>query len=111
MPIWLAGGDKGKQPGSSRTGSHLNLCGICVSALSSSAGPYKQRASSPAQLRFELRNGSLHIDHLLGHPAVHYEVLAGDEAGLVGDQKSHQDRNVPWCAHPPGRVLGMILRA
>src|SRR5690606_38550991 len=56
-----------------------------------------------------LRLSGSHVDHLFRHPAVHDEVLAGDEPGVVRKQVVHDLRDVlgtPDAAHRVLRVVG-----
>ena len=45
------------------------------------------------------------VDHLAGHPAVDADVLAGDEAGLVGAKIQHHIGDVQGIAHTARRLL------
>ena len=45
------------------------------------------------------------IDHLAGHAAVDADVLAGDEAGLVGAEIQHHVGDVQRVPYPTRRLL------
>ena len=45
------------------------------------------------------------VDHLAGHSAVDADVLAGDEAGLVGAEIQHHIGDVQGIAHAARRLL------
>ena len=45
------------------------------------------------------------VDHLAGHSAVDADVLAGDEAGLVGAEIQHHVGDVQGIAHTTRRLL------
>ena len=48
------------------------------------------------------------IYHLAGHAAVDADILAGDEAGLVGAEIQHHVGNVQRIAHTARRLLHSI---
>jgi hypothetical protein len=54
-----------------------------------------------------MRRGS-DVDHLAGHPAIDHEVLAGDEAGLAGQQPRAQAGDVVGPADAAHRVLAVV---
>ena len=48
------------------------------------------------------------VDHLAGHSAVDADVLAGDEAGLVGAEIQHHVGDVQGIAHASRRLLPSV---